>query len=812
MKNEEMRVLTDADLKNIQGIIISGYQHLKHSAYLFLKFDDPSLAKTWLKELLPAISSANWRFEYGSNKPANAVNIAFTQTGTDVFEKQITNLSQEFQDGMAEVNRSRRLGDVDSSSPENWEIRGEKAHVLLMLQAKDERSINDLIAQYDAINKKYAVENLYYPLKGYFPLDKKEHFGFSDSISQPFIENSPAAKTTTETSVKAGEFILGYTNEYLQFPSTPIAPQASDEHNSLPELPNGNKAFKDFGFNGSYLVFRKLFQDVPKFQNYLTSQVPDATERGRVAAKCIGRWPSGAPLINAPDTDITSMSEKNDFIYSKDPSGNSCPVGSHIRRANPRDSLRVNSEESWAAVNRHRIIRRGALYGDRFTGNEPDDKDRGLYFIAINTDIKRQFEFIQQTWLNNSKFGDLYNERDPIVGSNLESQVQKGHEHYITLPSHSIRKRYKDFPRIVTAKGGGYFFLPSIPALRFLAGIAGPVSKPEPVLHPGEKFEKNETKLIYSFAAFLKAKMAEDYFPKNTKRDAHPKTLGLFKAELTVGANIPDHLQTSIFSESGKVYQAWIRISNSKFKIQSDEKKDMRGIAIKLIEVEENRQSDELNTQDFIMISRPDMPMGTIQLTRDFIRDTQRLKFLGLIKHLVVFTRMFRGFKNHINPLDIRYWSTTPYLFNKTVVKYSIKPTSDYRSKLPEVLTQNYLSETMQKCLRQKDATFDFMIQEWRNNELTPIENAAKQWKEQDSPFISIATLKIPIQEFYTERREFLAEQLSFSPSHTTPDIKPLGGLNRARGIIYQLLSKYRHHRDGKPPIKHNLEHYNSEP
>ena len=170
--------------------------------------------------------------------------------------------------------------------------------------------------------------------------------------------------------------------------------------------------------NGSYLVFRQLSQDVGGFWRFADgatrradgSSDPDA--RLRLAAKMVGRWPSGAPLALAPDADDPSLAEANDFAYhANDPRGARCPVGSHIRRSNPRDSLDPNpgSEGSFEINRRHRILRRGREYGPALPLEralaEPDSAERGLHFICLNANLARQFEFVHHTWLNNRKFG-----------------------------------------------------------------------------------------------------------------------------------------------------------------------------------------------------------------------------------------------------------------------------------------------------------------------------------------------------------------------------------------------------------------------
>ena len=179
----------------------------------------------------------------------------------------------------------------------------------------------------------------------------------------------------------------------------------------------------------------------------------------------VGRWPSGAPLALAPDADDPSLADANDFAYhDDDPRGVRCPVGSHIRRSNPRDSLDPDpgSDRSFEINRRHRIVRRGREYGPPLPLEqalaEPDSAERGLHFICLNANIARQFEFVNHTWLNNTKFGELYDDADPFFAPGC-----------FTIPTDGVRERVIDVPRFVFVKGGAYFFLPGMAALRSLA-------------------------------------------------------------------------------------------------------------------------------------------------------------------------------------------------------------------------------------------------------------------------------------------------------------------------------------------------------
>jgi Dyp-type peroxidase family len=279
--------------------------------------------------------------------------------------------------------------------------------------------------------------------------------------------------------LRAGEILMGHVNTYDQPADGPTVPADRDPRHLLSDAPvregeaGGRPIQRDLGRNGTYLVFRQLAQNVADLYHFLDNATrtpggesdPDASSR--LAAKFVGRWPSGAPLVLTPDKDDPSLAEADDFGYfDQDPRGFACPLGSHIRRSNPRDTLGPDTAKALASANRHRIVRRGRPYGHRLENPRVDDgADRGLHFICLNSDIERQFEFVQQTWINNPVFGGLNGEVDPLIG-----YVDKG-DAIMTIPADPVRTRVHDIRRFVSVKGGAYFFLPGISALRYLATL-----------------------------------------------------------------------------------------------------------------------------------------------------------------------------------------------------------------------------------------------------------------------------------------------------------------------------------------------------
>jgi deferrochelatase/peroxidase EfeB len=208
-----------------------------------------------------------------------------------------------------------------------------------------------------------------------------------------------------------------------------------------------------------------------------------------LAAKMVGRWPSGAPLTLAPDRDDPAVRDADDFLYAEaDARGRGCPFGAHIRRTNPRDLLRpAGPAESLHMTARHRILRRGRPYGEplfplevldrpedrealqAIVGLRDDQRPRGLHFVCVNASIKSQFEFIQQSWANNPHFHGLTDNRDPLVGNN----GQPGDRSSMLVPGEGLDLRTAPLPRFVTVRGGAYLFMPGRRALEFLASQPG---------------------------------------------------------------------------------------------------------------------------------------------------------------------------------------------------------------------------------------------------------------------------------------------------------------------------------------------------
>ncbi len=437
-------------------------------------------AGAWLDSLAGEITSA-------SARPADvAVNLALTAEGLarlGVPDGTLQRFSHEFVRGMADPYRSRVLGDVDDTAPDRWLWGGPSAPVdaVLLLYAVDKPAL-------DAAYQAHADSFRHHGLVEVRKLDTAdirgaEPFSPKEGIPQPVLEGLPqhgSPRDRDRDKVKDGEFVLGYPNEYGLYTSRPVIDAADDPTGLLPRDAAGSGG-RDLGRNGSYLVFRHLAQDMAGFWGFLdrSTAAPDGTSdtaaQIRLAAKIIGRWPSGAPLVLAPDADDPSLSANDDFGYfHEDPHGFKCPIGAHVRRTNPRDSLPPfpGTDRSTAVNKRHRLLRRGRGYGPTVTPAQALESartgeplpDHGLHFLCLNANIARQFEFVQHTWVNNPNFAGLHDEPDPLISPTAGGDYR--------IPGRPVRTRLTGLPRFVAVQGGAYFFLPGVRALRWLGSRA----------------------------------------------------------------------------------------------------------------------------------------------------------------------------------------------------------------------------------------------------------------------------------------------------------------------------------------------------
>ena len=414
--------------------------------YILIRIDDRRAGRELLRRLTPAIATAT--------NPAHAgqeawLSVALTFQGLKALgapQDSLDSFPSQFQQGMA--SRASVLGDIGESSPEHWEkpFGTSEVHLGMSALSPDKASLETVLARAWKAYESMSGISVIWRLDCYALPTEAEHFGFRDGMGQPAIEGSGIpGSNPREAPLKAGEFFFGYRDETGDYPPTP-----------RPEI---------LGRNGSYVVFRKLHQRVAAFRQYLKANASSLDEEELLAAKMMGRWRSGAPLALCPTRDNpelgADLKRSNDFLFNDDdPKGLKTPLGSHIRRMNPRDSIVTGVPRL------HRMIRRGTSYGPLLAPGvlEDDGVDRGLAFVFVGAHLDRQFEFVQSEWVNDSRFFGLGGESDPITGPNDGTGT-------FTIPKQPIRRRLQGLPRFVVTRGGEYFFAPGLRALRWLAEL-----------------------------------------------------------------------------------------------------------------------------------------------------------------------------------------------------------------------------------------------------------------------------------------------------------------------------------------------------
>jgi Dyp-type peroxidase family len=435
------------EFDDIQHILLTRAPALT-GRYEFLSFRNPAGGRAWLAAIREKVHSAlGMRASVEQDK--RWVSVAFTWNGLralSVGEASLATFPEEFKQGM--VARAGILGDTGANHPDNWMggLASSDLHAIVILFARDaaERSRCELehqrlLTQCEGVEVLSSLDLEATPPFTY----AHDHFGYRDRLSQPVIEGSGEEPTPgSGAPLKAGEFILGY----------------PDEGGPPANLPQPEILSR----NGSYMAYRRLQQHVGAFRDFLRQHGRTPEEQELVAAKLMGRWRSGAPLVLAPDKDDPALAadpqRNNDFNYKQmDPFGYAVPLGAHIRRMNPRDTA--------ANMNRRRMIRRGATYGPPLPEDAPEDGvERGIAAFVICASLIRQFEFAQNVWINDRNFHELGNERDPIIG-NQDGTLE------FKIPKRPIRKKITGLPAFTTVRGGAYFFLPGLRALRYLASL-----------------------------------------------------------------------------------------------------------------------------------------------------------------------------------------------------------------------------------------------------------------------------------------------------------------------------------------------------
>jgi Dyp-type peroxidase family len=431
------------ELEDIQSIILRRRPSPYCGCHVLLKIEDAAQGRELLNQLRPYVLSAA---EYGRQDTWLAV--AVTYAGLRALEvpgSSLASFPAAFRDGMAA--RSSNVGDTGESSPEHWDPpygTGDIHVALTLLSTTNDIFQANLEKARSALASLPGVKLLARENFAQSP-EERTPFGFKEGISFPnILGNSVNPIVDDEEPIAAGEFVFGYPGEAGRMLAMP-----------QPDL---------LGRNGTFVSFRKLHSRVAAFRRFLKANATPAMSAELLAAKMIGRWPSGAPLMLAPEQDVpelgSDLQQMNHFTYAQDPKGLRCPIGAHIRRMNPRDT----ALEVMTNVKLHRIIRHGTSYGPALPEGvvEDDGKERGIFFIFLSAKAPETFEFLKKEWINTGNFLGLGTEEDPIAGEHAGAGT-------FTIPMKPIRRRLQGMERFVVTRGGEYGFVPSLSALRWLA-------------------------------------------------------------------------------------------------------------------------------------------------------------------------------------------------------------------------------------------------------------------------------------------------------------------------------------------------------
>jgi Dyp-type peroxidase family len=453
---------------DIQGFVLRGY-NMPFARHLFVNFEDATRARTLVLRLLHEVTTGQ---HWDNGKPQSTLNIAFTHRGLAALElpdATLLSFPVEFQQGMKK--RAAILNDTGRNNPQNWDEvwRGNRVHAWIGVNAVSPEALDARCA---------AMQTLLQETGGGFLLaaqdaaalvvngeiTTKEHFGFTDGFANPDYlgveRNSQPGQGKlmpdgTWAHLATGELLLGYADEAGELPVAPV-----------PHI---------LASNGTFMVYRKLHQNVATFRAYLDHHATlYAGGKEKLAAKFIGRWRDGTPIELSPDQEDQTITQdpnrSTNFTFAADPEGTRCPVGAHIRRVNPRDAFGFQGK----LINRRRITRRGLPYGKAVPEDETttDTDERGVIFIALNANLSRQFEFVQQQWIQYGNDARLGNEKDALLGNHADQGrfVVQG-DTSATNPPFVC----SNLPNFVELRGGDYFFLPSITALGMIGmGLVDP--------------------------------------------------------------------------------------------------------------------------------------------------------------------------------------------------------------------------------------------------------------------------------------------------------------------------------------------------
>jgi Dyp-type peroxidase family len=439
------RAPVTVELDDIQATVLRYRPEPYYGTHVMLHIEDARAGREFLRRLTPHVDSAAGWWQAGQSW----ISVAITYPGLvalGVPADSLHSFPDAFRTGMAA--QAGQLLDAGENDPAHWDAPFGTGLVHLGVSVFSDsepawrQTMEMARRQYEGFP---GVTVLIEQDFGAQPGDLNP-LGYKDSIGQPAIDGCGVdALPGQGPLIKAGEFILGYPGET----------------GALLPMPQPDV----LGRNGTYAGLRKYQSRVGTFNRFLREHARKEEERELLAAKLVGRWRSGAPLTLAPDRDDPELGadpqRNNDFSYAADPHGRQVPLGCHMRRMNPRDTEMA----IFADVNVHRIIRRSTTYGAPYdpgaTTPQDDETPRGLYFIFLSAKAMATLEFLQREWINDGNFMNLGTERDPNIGLQPDDAT-------FTIPQDPVRRRIHGIETFNVLRGGEYFFLPSLSALRWL--------------------------------------------------------------------------------------------------------------------------------------------------------------------------------------------------------------------------------------------------------------------------------------------------------------------------------------------------------
>lgn len=437
------------DLREVQGLVARPYRRLT-SCHLIFCFGDSAGARAFLGELAQWVTMADVDQDTASDP---LLNVGVTYDGLGILGVDpalLAKFDAVFKRGPCAV--SMALGDVpgSDSGPERWwegQFETEDVHCVVHLHARSEEANHDAVQTVRELARGKTLTELIprrdgTTLQGRWFSRAKMHFGYTDGLSMPDVHWDDACSATGTVDFR--EFLLGYSTD--KYPSAPARGPAAD-----------------LARDGTYGVFRWVYQDVAAFNLFLSTEGPQlfpdlspADAEELLAAKMMGRWRDGTPLVLSPERPDPELAASNDFGYAnQDPEGLKCPFSAHIRVLNPRDT----PLDPIVVEGAPRVLRRGMPYGPPLAGTKDDGVDRGLVGVFFSADLRKQV-FTLTSWIMRNDFSPVYHANRRVQDPLLGNRAMPGTSADFIVPRESGDVTIKNLPDFVRTKGTAFLFYP----------------------------------------------------------------------------------------------------------------------------------------------------------------------------------------------------------------------------------------------------------------------------------------------------------------------------------------------------------------